>query len=134
MSLKLTYVNKIGFDYKNNGHYEFLFTDTDITPLEDVWGEGWEIEPAYNNCEPPSEEYIDTILKISVHEYELHTIDTNETFSVMDATHGVIALAYEDMDDRYPYDERLVFHYGEDIDNIESKFTKRKINYKLEEV
>lgn len=134
MDLRLIYVNRIGYNYKGQSLYEFIFTDIDNNELSDVWGDGWEETPAFGTAQPPFGEFIETVISLSLRDYELETIGNNENYSVLDSVQGIIALAYELMDENYAFDERLVFHFGDSISDVEALLTRRKLDYTKEEI
>lgn len=134
MDLRLIYVNKIGYNHRGRCMYEFLFMDVDNGEKDDVWGEGWEETPALGSAQPPSEEHISAVLEMSLTEYELCVIGENEHYSVYDSVQGIIAMAYEMVDDDYPYDERLVFHFGDSLEDIKNILKTRKIKFTIDEL
>lgn len=127
MNLKLVYVNKVGYDFKGNVNYEFIFTDNDRTDVFDVFGEGWVVEPASGEACPPDEYYINAVGRLNVKDYELECACDNDFYSYMDAKDGVIAIAYELIDDTFTKYPRLCFHYGEELESVQAKLKRRKL-------
>jgi hypothetical protein len=60
--LKLIYVLKIGYNSKDEGLYEFIFS-LDETTI-DMEGWCWDIVPACDNAMPPTEEFINAIFSL----------------------------------------------------------------------
>ena len=133
MEYKLIYVNKLGFNYKGNSTYEFIFADDTIDLQEDVWGEGWIDIPAESSAQPPD---IDCISKVGVLEckdYELDVAHDSLFFGLCDAKDDVIALAWEMIDEDFDRNtNRLVFRFGEDLKSVETKLKKRKLSLTYE--
>lgn len=127
MDLKLVYVNKIGFNFKGNIMYEFIFSDANKVDRLDVYGDGWEEEPASGYASPPDDFYVHALGKLDVKDYELMCAGDNDYYSVLDARDGVIALAYELIDDTFVKYPRLCFHYWEDLESVKEKLLRRKI-------
>lgn len=127
MDLRLVYVNRIGFNFKGNIMYEFIFTDNDKIKTFDVYGDGWEEEPASGQASPPDDFYVHGLGKIEVRDYELQCAGDNDFYSVCDAKDGVVALAYELIDDTFVKYPRLCFHYDEKVESVVEKLSRRKI-------
>ena len=116
--LFLIYVHVIGKDRKGVGIYEFLFSDT----KKNIDGDDWDAIPAAGRPSPPFEELVKRVGTLVSEEKKFHVIQESDTFSVWDAVDGVIALAWEDMDEYEEYPEsRAAFHFGEDIKSVEAK-------------
>jgi hypothetical protein len=112
--LYLIYVNKIGEDWTGKHLYEFLFSDT----TENVDGDDWDAYPASGRPSPPSEGFVKRV----GNELKLKLVQNNSEFAVWDAVDGVVALAWEDMDDYDEYPEnRIAIHFGESIKSVEDK-------------
>ena len=58
--LKLIYVLKIGYNSKDEGLYEFIFSLDDSNIDVDGWV--WDKVPACDNAMPPTAEYIEKII------------------------------------------------------------------------
>lgn len=125
--LYLIYVLKIGTDHKGNNLYEFIFSHNP----DEAEGNGWD-EPAHETAEPPYEEYIDEVLNVKTNKVTLDMLHESEIFSIIDGYEGVIALAYENLED-LSYDvnsksfKRLVFHYGDTYEVVRQKLYERDI-------
>ena len=121
--LFLIYVNRVGKDYKGNVLYEFIFSDT----LENVDGESWDKVPASGRPEPPHEKFIKRVGRLES-ELILDVIQDSSVFAVWDAVDGIIALAYENIDDYDSYPEkRVCFHFGNTLAEVENKLYEKDL-------
>lgn len=125
----LVYINELGPNYKGDNMYEFIFSDS-----EEVWGEEWDSEPAAGKPTPPNIEFIKKVGVLKNSEIELNLIQNSDFFSVYDAVDGVISLAWEHpLNDDLPVNyKRLVFKYGETVEDVENKLYERDIVLKWE--
>jgi hypothetical protein len=126
----LVYVNELGPNYKGDNIYEFIFSD-----LDDVWGDEWDAEPANGKPQPPDINYIKKVGVLKNSEIDLNLIQNSDFFGVYDAIDGVIALAWEKSDsDEILINKRkrLVFQYGDSVENVENKLYERDIVLKWE--
>ena len=122
-NLYLIYINRVGKDYKGNYIYEFLFSDT----TQNIDGDDWDTFPASGRPEPPHEIFIKHVGKLQS-SLRLDVVQESDTFAVWDAIDGVIALAWENIDEYESYpDQRLCFKFGENISDVESKLYERDI-------
>lgn len=113
--LFLIYVNYVGKDYKGNYLYEFIFSDT----KKDVDGDEWDTFPASGRPEPPHDIYIKRVGRLES-ELRLDVIQNSDTFAVWDAVDGVIALAWENINDYESYPEhRICFKFGDSMKTVE---------------
>ena len=133
MNYKLIYINRMGFNHRGLATYEFIFCDDTIVELIDVWGEGWEIEPADGNAQPPEIECIAKVGTILCKDYELEVAHDSQFYSLADAKDGIICLGYELIDDTFQFSKRLVFHFGEELTSIEEKLKQRKLKLTYED-
>ena len=121
----LCFINLVGEENDGYYRYEFIFTDNQ----DMVWGENFEHKPSclVNNL-MVNEEYV----------YEVHTVKTkikldliqnNCCFSMSDCYDGIVALAWENLDDEeeYPEDGRLFFKFGETLEEVEEKLAMKNI-------
>ena len=85
---------------------------------KDVDGEGWDSYPASSTPEPPETKYIQEVgtLKATLN---LDVIQDSQSFAVWDAVDGIIALAWENLDnyEEYP-DSRLSFNFGAEKNKV----------------
>lgn len=127
MSLRLVYINKIGKNWENEYIYEFLFS----SDTENVDGEYWDAHPADNQPEPPSKDLVDRVGSL-VTKIKFNVIQESGSFGFYDSVDGVIAIAWEDIQDydEYP-DNRLYFKFGESMSSIADKLYERDkvLNY-----
>lgn len=132
MDYKLIYINKLGFNYKGHGTYEFIFCD-DTIDLDDVWGQDWEAVPAESCAQPPDIECISKVGVLQCKDYELDVAHDSLFFGLCDAKDDVIALAWEVIDEEFDANlTRLVFRFGEDLKTVEAKLKKRKLSLTYE--
>lgn len=119
----LCYINLIGEDIDSNYTYEFLFTER----LDEFWGEDFEQKPAglCNNL-TPIENSFDEVIKTKT-KFKLDLVQNNTCFSIQDCIDGIVALAWENIDDydEYPNDGRIVFQFGDSFEDVEDKLAKR---------
>ena len=121
----LCFVRLIGEENDGYYRYEFIFTDNP----DEVFGDDWEYKPAgLVNDLMPSDEYI-TEIHIVKTKIKFDLIQDNCCFGMQDCLDGIVAIAYEDIDeyDDYPNDGRLVFMFGEDYDEVERKLAIKNI-------
>lgn len=121
--LYLIYINNVGKDWQGNYLYEFLYSDK----IKDIHGEDWDSVPASNRPEPPYEEHVKKVGKLTT-EIKLSLVQQSDTFCVWDAVDGIIALGWENIDeyDEYP-DVRLWFKFGEEIEKVQEKLFEKEL-------
>lgn len=116
--LYLIYVNRIGEDWTGNNLYEFLFSDR----TENVDGDDWDAYPASGRPSPPNGNFVKKVGRLVTGDLKLKLVQNSSEFAVWDAVDGVVALAWEDMDDYDEYPEnRVAIHFGEEIKSVEDK-------------
>lgn len=121
----LLFVRLIGEENDGYYRYEFIFTDNP----DEAWGDDWEYKPAgLVNSIIPSDEYI-TEIHIVKTKIKFDLIQNNMCFSMQDCMDGIVALAFENMDnyDSYPDDGRLFFMFGESLDEVERKLALKNV-------
>jgi hypothetical protein len=127
-NLFLIYINKIGQNWKGEYLYEFIFADN----IKDVDGEGWDAYPASSTPEPPETKYIQEVgtLKATLN---LDVIQDSQSFAVWDAVDGIIALAWENLDnyEEYP-DSRLSFNFGAEKNKVTETLYEKDLFLKFE--
>jgi hypothetical protein len=145
-NLKLIYVLKVGYNYKYEGSYEFIFSfdETNIDAMK--WG--WDISPACDNAYPPENEYINEVINLKTDLFDLFCLHEAVDREYMHGYHNIHALAYEvERDDEdntesiirenYPDNEDdlplLVFHYGMSLAEVCDLFYERNIILKEKE-
>ena len=145
-TLKLIYVLKIGYNAKDEGLYEFIFS---IDPTNiDVEGWCWDLEPACNNAEAPTEDYINAIFNLKTASFDLFCLHEAVDREYMHGYHTIHALAYEiekESDDTAfsDYEQMfegnndeiplMVFHYGISLEKVKNILSSRKIILKNNE-
>ena len=123
--MNLIYINELGPNFRGDNIYEFIFSDVD-----DSHGEDLDIEPAAGRPQPPKIEFIKKVGILKNSDIELELVQNSDFFCVYDAVDGVISLGWEksDSDEIIVYKKkRLVFQYGESIENVESKLYERDV-------
>jgi len=138
--LKLIFILKIGYNSKDEGLYEFIFS---IDPENiDIEGWLWDISPACDNAVPPTEEYINKIISLKTSSFDLFCLHEAVDREYMHGYHTIHALAYEtereadgagfgDYEKMFEGNNDdvplLVFHYGMSLAQIKNLFDGRKI-------
>ena len=119
----LIYINKIGANHKGNLLYEFIFSNT----TENVDGENWDTYPASGRPEPPHSKFIKKVGMLET-DIVFELIQDSDTLAVWDAIDGIIAMAYENINDYDTYPEtRLHFHFGDKLKDIEDKLYEKDL-------
>ena len=128
MSL-LIYVNKLGQNYKGENLYEFIFSDS----LEGVWGESWDTKPANGYPSPPEIELV-TKVGLLKNSLDFEVLQNSDIFSMIDGIDDVIALAWENESESVNFDKqkRLVFRFGDKIEDVKNKLYERDIVLEFE--
>jgi hypothetical protein len=123
--MMLVFINELGPNYKGDNIYEFIFSD-----IDDAHGEEWDSEPAGGKPLPPFVEFIKKVGVLKNDNIELELIQNSDFFGMYDSVDGVISLGWEKPD---TYEgKRLVFHYGETIEDVENKLYEKDIVLKWE--
>ena len=121
--LYLIYVNKVGKSYKGNYIYEFIFSDT----KENVDGDNWDAYPASGRPEQPHDKFIKEVGRLES-ELRLDVIQDSTEFTVWDSVDGVVALAFENIEQYATYPEkRISFHFGEKQKDIELRLYEKDL-------
>lgn len=131
--LKLIYINKIGYNSKDEGIYEFIFSDDPESVDAEAWG--WTKIPASSNAEAPSEEAIGEVFTLKTNRFELICLHDSDDRPYMHGYHSIQALAYEDEDFQgdaeyaalYGDMPLLVFHYGMTTDQVKDLLYERDV-------
>jgi hypothetical protein len=139
--LKLIYILKIGYNSKNEGLYEFIFSDDETNV--DIEGWCWDLVPACDNAMPPTEDFIDAVFNLKTSTFDLFCLHEAVDREYMHGYHTIHALAYEidKLDDgnngHDQYDSMfnkseedaplLVFHYGMTLTRVKDLLYARKI-------
>lgn len=139
--LKLVYVLKIGKNSKNEGLYEFIFSEDIAKVLEMAEEWLWDQTPAGapDNAEVPSPEYCDKVLELKTDKFDLECLHDSNDKSYMDGVNTIHCLAYEveieedysSYEDMYNNDDDdsplLVFHFGMTLEQVEDMLLSRDI-------
>ena len=125
----LIYINRMGTDRFDRTTYELIFTDD----VEDADGAGWDLKPMSRFADFPNKRYMTKtmLIKTKTRFFIANDDDENDklfSFCFYDVCDNVLALAWE----LNPKDKKLVFRFGEQYCDVESKLKKRKI-YMFEE-
>ncbi len=121
----LGFIKLIGEETDGYYRYEFIFTDNP----DEFWGENFEYKPAgLVNDLLPSEEYITEVHTVKT-KLKFDLIQNNMCFGLQDAMDGIVAIAFENIDDyeSYPEEGRLFFMFGESFDEVERKLAMKRI-------
>lgn len=122
----LIYVHKIGSNHREEGFYEFIFSNNPNQVEIEDWG--WDARPASINALPPTEEYISKVLTLKISRFQFTVLHQQTLFTYMDGFDRVLALAWEEENDELEDDvRRLVFHYGDTLDVVQDKLYARDI-------
>ena len=125
----LIYVNKLGQNYKGENLYEFIFSES----LKDVWGESWDSKPANGYPSPPEIELV-TKVGLLKNSLDFEVLQNSDIFSMIDGMDDVIALAWENESESVNFDKqkRLVFRFGDKIEDVKNKLYERDIVLEFE--
>jgi hypothetical protein len=121
----LCFIRLIGEENDGYYRYEFIFTDNP----DDVWGEDWEHKPiGLINNPIPSDDYL-TEIHIVKTKIKFDLIQNNMCFSMQDCLDGIVALAWQNIDelDAYPEDGRIYFMFGESLEDVERKLALKNV-------
>lgn len=123
--LKVVYVAFVGRNVDNDNIYHLLIT----VDSERTWAEGWEIKPACNERDlTPEDDMYEYVAEIKT-ELKLDLAQENCCFSMQDCRDSVVALASENLEeaDEYPEEGRIVIHFGDLAEDVETMLAKRNI-------
>ena len=123
----LIYIHKIGTNHKDEGFYEFIFSKNPYNVDIEEWG--WGERPASTNAMPPTEDYISKVLTLKISRFQFTVLHNQTLFTYMDGFDKVVALAWEEENEELEDDgiKRLVFHYGDTVEDVENKLYSRDI-------
>ena len=128
--MKLLFINELGPNYKNENIYEFIF----VNETEELWGDEWDARPAHGKPGPPELQYIESVGVLNNTKVSLDLVQNSDYFNMEHALDNVIALGWETYEDDYDNgeEERLVFHFGEELQKIKDKLYSRDIILKFD--
>ena len=110
--LKLIYVHKAGYNTKNEGLYEFVFSKEPETIDYENWC--WDATPACDNALPPTEGFYDESYELRTDKFDLFCLHEAVDRPYLHGYYNIHCLAYEDPDsERAPTDEDY-----DDYDNM----------------
>jgi hypothetical protein len=118
--LYLIYINKIGTNFKGEHIFEFLFSDRTNYDWDENWYESSVVTDKNDLTPDPS--FIKLVGGLKTPELDLELIQNSGVFQIYNAVEGIIALAWEKLQDDQDYpEERLVFRFGETKESVEDK-------------
>ena len=123
--INLCFIRLIGEESDGYYRYEFIFTDN----VDEIFGENWEFKPCcLVNDLMPSDEYISEVHIVKT-KIKFDLIQDNCCFGMQDCLDGIVAVAFENIDDleEYPDDGRLVFMFGETYEDVERKLAMKGV-------
>ncbi len=128
--MKLLFINELGPNYKNENIYEFIFGKE----TEELWGDEWDARPAHGKPGPPELQYIESVGVLNNTKVSLDLVQNSDYFNMEHALDNVIALGWETYEDDYDNgeEERLVFHFGEELQKVKDKLYSRDIILKFD--
>ena len=91
--LKLIFILKIGYNSKNEGMFEFIFSN-DETNI-DVEGWCWDLVPACDNALPPTEDFVNAVISLKTGSFDLICLHEAVDRPYMHGYHTIHCLAYE---------------------------------------
>ena len=92
------------------------------------------LDPAHGKPGPPELQYIKTVGVLNNTKVTLDLVQNSDYFSMEHALDNVIALGWETYEEDYENgeEERLVFHFGEDLKSVNDKLYARDIILKFD--
>lgn len=123
--LNLGFINLVGEENDGYYRYQFIFTND----IDNFWGDEFSVKPScLSNDIKPSAEYVTEIHTV-IMKIKLDLAQDSCCFCYQDCIDDCVALASENLDEYedYPEDGRLVFHFGEDLDNVSRKLAMKNI-------
>ncbi len=128
--MKLLFINELGPNYKNENIYEFIFGKE----TEELLGDEWDARPAHGKPGPPELQYIESVGVLNNTKVSLDLVQNSDYFNMEHALDNVIALGWETYEDDYDNgeEERLVFHFGEELQKVKDKLYSRDIILKFD--
>lgn len=121
---KLVYVRPVGQNTEGHYEYDLLFSEHP----QDVWTLFWD-EPNPSSCGDltPDRETYDCVARI-VSPLKFSVVQESSCFSMEEATHGIVALSWVDIEnlEEYP-SSRCVLHFGDDVEVVRKVLTGLEI-------
>ena len=119
----LIFINELGPNYKKENIYEFIFSEN----LEELWGDEWDSVPAHGKPGPPEVLYIEKVGALSQSTIKLELVQNSDYFGMEHALDKIISLGWEIFEEGVIGDDRLVFHFGEKLEEVENKLYARDL-------
>lgn len=114
---------------KNDNQFRFYFTDTSL--LDRVVGEDWDVACS-NVVQPPHDDYILSSYKIKTNKFDLELLSESEFYTYNDGADGIISLGYEILI-AHTTKKRLVFSFGDTVEEVENKLFDREVIFEKED-
>lgn len=126
----LIYINELGKDYKGQRQYEFIFGKS-----KDVLVDEWFMVPSSGRALPPEVKSIDLVGLLKNSDLELDLVQNSDYFGVIDAVDGIVALGWEKFDmDAEERPERVSFHFGESLEDVNTKLMTKGLRLINDEI
>jgi|TARA_R110002020_G_scaffold121301_1_gene275804 hypothetical protein len=119
----LIFINELGPNYKKENIYEFIFSED----LEELWGDEWDSVPAHGKPGPPEVNYIQKVGVLSQSTIKLELVQNSDYFGMEHALDKIISLGWEISEEDEINEDRLVFHFGEKLKDVENKLYARDL-------
>jgi hypothetical protein len=119
----LIFINELGPNYKKENIYEFIFSEY----LEELWGDEWDSVPAHGKPGPPEVNYIQKVGVLSQSTIKLELVQNSDYFGMEHALDKIISLGWEISEEDEIGEDRLVFHFGEKLKDVENKLYARDL-------
>jgi len=119
----LIFINELGPNYKKENIYEFIFSED----LEELWGDEWDSVPAHGKPGPPEVNYIQKVGVLSQSTIKLELVQNSDYFGMEHALDKIISLGWEISEEDEIGEDRLVFHFGEKLKDVENKLYARDL-------
>jgi hypothetical protein len=123
--LFLGFVRYVGQEADKRYVYELFFTHD----KDNVWGDDFGELPASCAAElVPYDDTYDCIKRLKT-DFRMITIPESTQFSVQDAIDHCTCLAYEDVAEKKYPELRLIFQYGEPIEEVEHDLVQKGFSF-----
>lgn len=123
--VRLCFIRLVGEENDGIFRYEFIFTND----IDTVFGNDFNHKPAcLVNDLMVDDQYI-TEIHIVRMKIKLDLIQDSCCFSVSDSYDGIVAVAWQNIDDmiEFPEDGRIFFRFGETIEEVENKLAIKNV-------
>lgn len=128
--MELIYINELGPDFKGQKQYEFIFSEED-----EIDDENWFYVPASSVSTPlsPDIKFINIVGLLKDTNIDLELVQNSDYFGMIDAVDGIIALGWEKFNEE-EINNRLYFKFGDNIDDVKNKLSKKNYELKLNKI